>query len=129
MRGTKINFGEGGPVFDFETPAVDFETTVQNALVNVGTDLGSDNIYTQRGTTLKKDGAQGKMINSAWAAQAASFAALDTLAFIQDTELQSNPFKLQAFTLRCQKVVGQRIDLAVQAKCVTGEIIGMLAET
>jgi hypothetical protein len=129
MRGIKLNFNAGGPTFDFTAPAIDFGCTVQNALVNVGTDQGSDPFFTDRGTNLKKDGARGLMVNSAWATHSANFAALRTLSFIQQTELQSNPFKLQSFILRCQQVANQSVALEVQATSTDGTIVGIIAET
>ncbi len=129
MRGSKISFIEGGPVFDFSGPLIDFNCTVQNALVNVGTDKGSDIYFIDRGTDLKKDGTQGRMLNPAWTTQTANFAALRTLAFNQQTELQSNPFKLQAFTLRCRQVSEQAVVIEAQAVCIDGTVVGVIALT
>ncbi len=129
MRSTRIDFTGPAPVFDFSKVLVGFSCSVQNALVNTGTDNGSDPIFVDRGTDLKKDGAQGKMINATWATHAANFAALRSLSFIQQTEMQSNPFKMQAFTLRCEQVSDQAALLSVQATCVDGTVIGFLATT
>lgn len=116
-------------MFDFTGPSVDFDCTVQNALVNVATDQGSDPFFLDRGTNLKKDGAQGRMVNSAWATQAANFAALRTLSFLQQTDLQSNPFKLQSFILRCRQVAEQAVALEVQATSIDGTVVGIIAQT
>jgi hypothetical protein len=129
MRGVRINFEGPAPAFDFTKPLADFACTVQNALVNAATDNGSDPIFADRGTDLKLDGAQGKMINSTWATHSANFAALRTLSFVQQTELQSNPFKLQTFTLRCTQVSQQTVVLGVQASCIDGTVVGFLAIT
>lgn len=130
MRGAFLNFQHaGGPVFDFTKPVADFSCLVQNALVNVATDQGSDPIFPDRGTTLKQDGAIGRMVNTVWATQAANFAALSTLAFIQQTDVQSNSFKMQSFTLRCQQLSNQLALLAVQAVCTDGTTIGIIAQT
>jgi len=129
MRGSKINFSEGGPVFDFSGPLIDFDCTVQNALVNVGTDNGSDIYFLDRGTDLKKDGAQGRMINPAWTTQSANFAALRTLSFTQQTELQNNPFKLQSLTLRCRQIAEQAVVIEAQAVCIDGTVVGVIAQT
>jgi hypothetical protein len=69
------------------------------------------------------------MINSAWATHSSNFAALRTLSFIQQTELQSNPFKLQTFTLRCSQVTDQTVALEVQATSIDGTVIGIIAQT
>lgn len=126
MIGTRIDFTDGAR-FDFENPNRDFACTVQNALVNVGTDKGSDPLYPGRGTRLKIDGAEGRMINSAWSTHAANFAALRTLSFIQQTDRQTNPFKLQSFVLRCRELKDQTVKLDVQATSQDGTQIGLLA--
>lgn len=127
MKAVRIDFSGDKPVFDFSKPLADFSCTVQNALVNTGTDNGSDPIYPDRGTDLKKDGAQGKMVNATWATHAANFAALRTLSFIQQTEMQSNSFKLQGFILRCALLSPQTAVIAAQAISDDGTTIGFLA--
>lgn len=124
MRGLRINFGPNGPVFDFSSPQVDFDTTTQNALVNLGTQAGSDLIFPDRGTTLQMDAAAGRMVNQSWANQTCNFAALAVLNFSQRTELQSNPFKLQDFKLTSISLSGPSAVLNVNSICVTGEQIG-----
>lgn len=128
MRGIKILFQDGGPVFDLENPVKDFDATVQNALVNTGTRLNSDAVYPDRGTELMKDAAAGRMVNLTSANHMANFAALRTLAFIQKTEKQSNPFKLQDFKLRSRSLKDQHLELDVKATSVTGEVRGSVAE-
>lgn len=125
MRGSKINFGENGPVFDFSAPLVDFDTTVQNAMVNTGMDYGSDPLYPDRGTNLLRDGVQGGMINQLWANHAANFSALLTLSFSQKTEIQSNPFKLQSFSLTSVALQNQTGVFNIVAVSVTNEQRGI----
>ena len=127
MRGTVLNFTGDAPVFDFSQVLIDFGCTVQNALVNTATDLGSDPVYPDRGTHLKIDGAQGRMVNSVWASQSASFAALRTLSFIQKTEMQANAFKLQTFILQCSSLTNQSAQLQTKAVGTDGTIVGILA--
>jgi hypothetical protein len=127
MRGIRLTFNESGPNFDFSTAVRRFDSTVQNALVNVGTDLGSDKVYTTRGTDLKRDGANGRMSTAVWANHSANFAALRTLAFVQQTDIETNPFKLQEFTLRCQTVILTTAVLEVQAVSTLGQVVGGFA--
>jgi hypothetical protein len=103
VRGIAIDFPPGGsPVFDFSGPLVDFDTVVQDALINIGTTSGSDRIFgTQRGTTLKADGASGVLSVSSWAQNACNFASVEVLSFVQSTLSPGNPFQLQSLTLQC----------------------------
>ena len=127
MNGIRLSFNEGGPRFDFSSPVKQFDSTVQNALVNVGTDRGSDPIFLDRGTDLKIDGAQGRMATKIWANHSANFAALRTLSFIQQNDLETNSWKLQSFALRCEKLVNATAVLNVQAISEGGTIVGGLA--
>lgn len=127
MNGIRLSFGEAGPVFDFRTPVREFYSTVQNALVNVGTSLGSDKVFVERGTDLKLDGAQGRMATKVWANHSANFAALRTLSFVQQNDQETNSWKLQSFTLRCEKLVLDTVTLNVQAVSAGGQVVGGLA--
>lgn len=127
MRGIRINFGAAGPRFDFSETVRDFEATVQNALVNVGTDLGSDPVFLDRGTDLKVDGAQGRMATRIWANHSSNFAALRTLAFLQQNDQSTNSWKLQSFTLQCQTLINTTAVLNVQAISEGGTVVGGLA--
>lgn len=127
MRGIRINFAESGAVFDLTSYTKDFDCTIQNALVNVGTDRNSDPWFAERGTDLRIDGAHGRMATAAWANQSANFAALRTLSFSQNTEVDNNFFKLQKFTLRCQTIKLDTVELFVRAVSTTGQAVGGLA--
>jgi hypothetical protein len=127
MRGLRLIFDDAGPRFDTDHYVQDLDATVQNALVNVGTDMGSDPWFTGRGTNLKKDGAAGRMATTTWANHAANFAALRTLAFSQATEADNNAFKLQDFTLRCESIKLATAVLNVLAVSVGGQVVGGLA--
>lgn len=125
MRSLKIAFRNSGPVFDFGTFNSGFDGTVQNALVNVGTNQGTDPLYPDRGTTLAKDAAQGRMVNSVWAAHTTNFAALSTLSFIQKTEAQDDLDRLQDFQLEIELLQSQQVKLNVFAKSSLGETRGL----
>lgn len=128
MRGIRLTFNENGPRFNFSVPVRRFESTVQNALVNLGTDLGSDRVFVERGTDLKRDGAHGRMATSVWANHSANFAALRTLAFIQQTDTPVNPYKLQDFSLKCEEIRLTRATLNVRAVSTQDEVIGGFAD-
>lgn len=125
MRGVKLSFTEHGADFDWSAPARDFDAVVQNALVNVGTELGSDPIFPSRGTSLLLDAVRGKMVNTIWAMHTANFAALATLAFSRQTN-GTDPHGLRHFKLQLKSLVSQHADLLVQATSSTGEVRGEL---
>jgi hypothetical protein len=124
MIGLSISFGDDGPKFNFGECVRDFDATVQNALVNVGTRRGSDPLFTDRGTDLVLDAARGRMINLTWANQVSNFAALKTLAFMQSVDTESSSSKLQDFKLQSVALNDQRVDLLVQAVSNSGEVRG-----
>jgi hypothetical protein len=127
VKGIRINFDEQGPRFDLEEPVSGFDATVQNALVNTGTDRGSDRLFEDRGTDLKRDSADGKMATLAWANHTSNFAALRTLAFLQQHDQATNAWKLQAFELRCLEMDLTTVILNVTAVSDTGLVVGGLA--
>lgn len=127
MRGIRINFAATGPVFDFSAPARDFETTVQNALVNVATAAGSDPVFTERGTELLLDAVSGRLVNNTWANHSANFAAVHTLVFSQTVDDPADPSSLQNFKLQSANIVGQTLKLSAQATSVDGQKTGVLA--
>lgn len=129
MRGIRLEFDDNGPSFDFSKPLFDFETTVQNALVNIGTARGSDPIYgDDRGTDLLLDAVSGRMVNNAWANHAANFAAVSTLVFSQRVDPAGDPHGLREFRLKNAKITGQKLELSAQAVAADGEIRGVIAE-
>jgi len=135
MRALSIIFGPNGPVFDLANLAVqplgnyqalilDFATTIQNALVTLGTKRGSDPLYPDRGTTLQLDGMNGAMVNAVWTNHTANFAALLVLNFSQKTDIQSNPFKMQTFALTSIDLEDQSVLLNIYTTCVNGTTVG-----
>ena len=128
MRGIRINFSTAGPSFDFTVVAQDFESTVQNALVNVATAQGSDPIFPDRGTDLLLDGVSGRLVNNTWANHSANFAAIATLVFSQSVDDPSDPHRMQNFTLKGAKILGQTLLLSAQATSADGQKMGILTK-
>ena len=129
MRGIILDFTQAKPVFDFSAPLIDFDTTVQNAMVNLTTRQGSDQLYADAGTNIQIDAARGQMINTVWANHSSNFAALAVLNFSQKTELQANPFKMQNFQLICLDLNGQSADFSITATSVNNEVVGSQVTT
>ena len=129
MRAIKINFQGAQPVFDFTDSVKDFDATVQNCLVNLGTMIGSDQFYPDRGTYLMLDAVQGRMINIQWANNSANFAALRTIVFSQNNDQANNPYALQTLTLAAGVYNIKNLVLNVGAVCINGATSGTVANT
>lgn len=126
MNGVPIKFTAQGPSLDFSRRVAGFAATVQNALVNCGTRLGSDLVYPTKGTTLQTDGAKGAMSNLVWAQQRADFAALRTLAFVR--QMETSPIhRIQKFQLKVTSLRRDRVGLRATAVSDSGEKSEMLS--
>lgn len=126
MRGMAINFTGNSPMFTFTAPAVDIETIAQNAMVNLGTQKGSDPLYADRGTDLLDSAVQGRMINTNYANQVAAFAALDTLVFAQTQDNPLDPNRTANVELLATKLELQSVTLALKVTDKTGTTIGVI---
>jgi hypothetical protein len=124
MLGVRLNFYGAAPVFDFATPVVNFDATVQNAMVNLGTDLGSDPIFKDRGTYLLQDAVKGRMVNLQWANHTANFAAMRTTAFCKAYDTANNLYGLQSLNLSASTFNTYRLRFDLTATCVDGTVVG-----
>jgi hypothetical protein len=127
MRGVKIDFTGAAPVFDFSNTVQDFNTTVQNSMVNLATQIGSDTLYPDKGTNLLMDAVQGLMINQQWANNSANFAAIKTIVFSQNNDLPGDPFSLQTLSLTADVFNIYNLNFSVTAVCVDGTVVGATA--
>ena len=130
MIAVALQFSNGGsapPVFDFTTTVQGFATTVQNTMVCMGTSLGSDQIFTDRGTTILADANQGGLTDVNSANQSASFAANDALIFTQLNDDPNNPYRLTSLALNTVSMAGQVLNLSVTAQDANGDSIGVAA--
>lgn len=127
MRGVRIKFNaEGGSDFDFSRPVKFAESTMQNVLVNIGTQIGSDPQYPERGTALLHDGLRGRIINRAWADASAAGAAAQTLKFMKEEE--NSAFRLANLKLNSLRLVSQQLELNLWMQMANGETLGQLAQ-
>ena len=81
MKGLKIIFSKTDSSIDTENYVEGFDTAVQNALVNIATQAGTDKIYSEKGTSLLKTALEGKIVGFTDSTHEAQIAALDTLFF------------------------------------------------
>lgn len=120
MRGIGLVFTAYGAYFQFKRRVQGFPATVQNALVNIATNRGSDPCFPERGTNLQRDGVRGRMFSSASAQQSADFASLHTTAFSR----MSGGDALQRFQLRVRGLKGDRVSMEIAAEGPNGETVG-----
>lgn len=86
MKGLKIIFNTTESVIDTTSYVEGFDASIQNALVNIATQAGTDNIYEDKGTSLLKVAAMGKIVGFTDATHEAQIAALSTLFFSRDKD-------------------------------------------
>ena len=86
MEGLKINFIKDNISIATESKISDFDATVQNALVNIGTRAGTDRIYTDKGTSILDRAVEGKIVGFNAANHESQLASIDTLFFSREYE-------------------------------------------
>jgi hypothetical protein len=87
MDSLVIQFNESGAVLDLERGVTGFDAVVQDALVNIGTRIGTDNIDPERGTSLEENALQaGVVISDAAATHVSNIATAETLFYITESE-------------------------------------------
>jgi hypothetical protein len=87
MQGLKILFDTKDNIsIDPNASLSDFDATIQNALVNIGTRNGTDRIYPDKGTTILTEATSGKIVGFNAANHVSQLAALDTLFFSREYE-------------------------------------------
>lgn len=127
MTGLAINFSPGGPALYTDRLVTGFDATVQNGLVNVGTDEGSDPVFTDRGTTLMRSALDGEIVNLATARHAANFAALDARTFLIATEVDEAEETLADLTLSPVELDYLQLKLEAQFTSDQGRVVGITA--
>lgn len=98
-KGIKINFHNetnypyseensnlywSSPDFDFSTYVSGFKATVQNALTDTLTKLGSDKAHPERGTTFKEEAIEGSITSGLELTHSANFAAERVRTYINN---------------------------------------------
>ena len=123
MKGLRVNFSEEGASIDFNDSVNDFYSTVQNAVVNVGTKKETDKIFTTKGTTFFEKAVAGGVNTILEASHSSNFAADETLRFYQKTD-NNTDVKLSVFRLTPTSFVqGEKLEVNVYAESSDGHIV------
>ena len=105
-----------------------FDATVQNALVNIACDVGTDPVFPTKGTELYKQGVAGQLSDLAAAGHAANFAALDTLFFCRGVDVAGTAEeRIKEIRLNPIFFGNQRVTLNGQFTGTLGSVKGIAA--
>ena len=130
MRGLSISFTTPGAcTVSTGTQVSGFEATVQNAMVNLGTDRGTDKVYQGKGTELLQTAVRDGLPGARAAQHAANFAAVDTLFFSRETDLKTEDTSLQGVSLVPDMLTMSRASFAASFQSIDGRTIGLLPAT
>ena len=124
--GIKIDFTAEGGVIDFGQRVTGFSAQGQNALVNVGTRLGSDVVVPQKGTTLEERAMLRNSFDPVWAINTANFAALRTRSFMvrSDRDAETLSTIVDRLQLRPSTYANQRFTVLVEMSNDNGDTFG-----
>lgn len=111
MKSLKISFESGGGRLLLDETVEDFHAVVQNAMVNIATEKGSDKGDRSRGTNLLRQALQGRVADLLTAQHISNLAALDTLFYLRNSDdkntteermekVQLQPFEYDGMELR-----------------------------
>lgn len=85
-KSLKISFGADGARLTLDETVEAFDAVVQNGMVNLATEAGSDKGDLERGTTLLRDALQGKIADLLTAQHISNAAAIDTLFYLRNSD-------------------------------------------
>ena len=105
--------------------ATGFQSTVQCALVNVTTQIGTNTVFPKAGTTLLQQGAVGLILDLPAARHACNFAAAEARSFVNsytdDSTIQIDQFNIQPVTH-----YAGRLDLELRLESTAHVVYGNL---
>lgn len=130
MRGLQLDFtAPGGCVVLTDSQVEGLGSTVQNAMVNLGTERGTDKTLPARGTDLLRTAVSSGLPSPNLARHIANFAAVDTLFFSRATDRVTDGDSLQDVTLFPDTLSAQRVVFAARFRSVDGREVGRLPAT
>lgn len=130
MKGLKLDITTpGGCVVDPSGYVEGLGCTVQNAMVNLGTDRGTDRVLSDKGTDLLKTAVSSGLPSRNLAQHIANFASIDTLFFSRAADRVTDGDSLQGITLVPDTFSPQRVVFAARFRSVDGREVGSLPAT
>lgn len=128
-RGLKVEFlKEGARLLPTEEVRGSL-SSVQNALVNIGTMQGTDKAFSDRGTDLFKTVLSRGLPNVGDARHAANFAAVNTLFFVREQEEQTTDDSISRLQLTPSSLSLEKAEFDAYIETIGGEVFGRLETT
>lgn len=125
MEGLALDFIKTGAVLAVNSKVSDFNTIVQNGMVNIGTENGSDPLYPTRGTKLYASGVVGALTTFEEAYHASNFAALDTTFFLKLSDYTVVDYeRVRLVELQPVSYVGTQMSINARFEGETGTVVG-----
>lgn len=131
VKSLRINFKADGASLDFNSSVDGVDCEIQNALVNIGTEKGSDKIHPQRGTALLGEAVRGAIIDLSSARHSSNFAALYTLSFIKNSlpsSMINSPNLIVKLKLSAAEFDGQKLNLQISGATLDGREFGIYTD-
>lgn len=125
-KSLKIIFSAEGSTLDLANTVEGFAATVQNGLVNIVTEKGSDPGDPARGTDMFRDALQGKVADLLAAQHIANLAALDTVFYLRGTDDPAADYeRVEKINMRPFSYTGERLELNAVFSGTAGSQMGV----
>lgn len=124
MKGLKIDFSGDTPVLKLDSVVEGFDTTVQAVLIGLGTSLGSDPIYPDRGTDLMRSALLGRLFSKNRASHECNFAAARVKDFLEGVTPKSETERIQRIRIVPTLFTRQRLETNVMIETTEGRTVG-----
>lgn len=126
MKSLYIEFKRSGAVLHLDKVVEGFVAVNQDCLVNLGTQVGTDETNPSRGTTLEKLGlGTSSIVSLRDAAHLGNGASAETDRFITEDEDPAEEDPLQAIDVGPIKLQSQVLELNVITQSINGATIGL----
>jgi hypothetical protein len=126
MYDLKLNFSDGGVSIIDNEIVEGFYAVAQNALLNLATEIGTDQLHPERGTRLERQALKTSNILSLQAGgHIANLAASDTLDYIKDTQDANENNGLVDLDLEPVSLQNRVLKLNAVATGARGDVIGV----
>lgn len=124
MKGLKITFEATGATISTSEKVEGVAAQVQNSLVNIAQQKGSDKLFPNKGTDIFRQALQGRIAGLQEAHHLSNFAALDTLFFIRDTLRDQDMTKISRVVLKPFEYSGNRLRITSSFEFSDGSVVG-----
>lgn len=127
-RTLSIEFnGADGAALDFANTRSGILCQVQRALINVGTDRGTDPAYPTRGTLLPQQAFAGAISGRNRAKAQVNFAAIDTRFFLRETDAAGDEDRVADLRINIESLENRQLRLRAELVSIRGESVGVQA--